>query len=63
MRAGTLSVDALYDYCTILFMLVNFIETYLRLTEEEEAEFHARLRARGDRTVEATEMTWADEMM
>ncbi len=45
------------------YLLVNFIETYLRLTEEEEAEFRARLRARGERTVEATEMTWADEMM
>ena len=46
-----------------VFLLVNAVETYLRLEPAEEAVLREALRAEGDTTVETTEMTWADEMM
>jgi hypothetical protein len=44
-------------------LIVNVIETFLQLTPEEQRAFREQLRVEGDETVEATELTWADEMM
>jgi hypothetical protein len=44
------------------FMLVNLIATYLPLTAEERGRVQVELRAEGDATMEATELTWADQI-
>lgn len=46
-----------------LFLLVNMVQTYLRLDEAEIAEFQAQMRQEGAMDTELAEMTWADEMM
>lgn len=46
-----------------VFLLVNAVETYLKLEPDEEATLRSMLQREGDTTVEATELTWADEIM
>lgn len=53
--------EALSDFET--FLLVNCIESYLKLTPEETARFDAlRSPAKEDAAVKAIKMTWADRM-
>jgi predicted transposase YdaD len=46
-----------------LFLLVNMVETYLRLETAEIAEFRAQMQREGAMDTELAEMTWADELM
>jgi hypothetical protein len=46
-----------------LSLIVNVIESFLTLTADERRLFHEQLLAEGDETVEATELTWAEEMI
>ena len=45
------------------FLLVNVVETYFELDEEETERFRQFLTAKGYREVEEMEVTWADKMM
>lgn len=45
------------------FLLVNFIATYLPLSDDERAELRVQLEQQGDTTLEATELTWADQLI
>ncbi len=45
------------------FLLVNIVETYFELDEEETERYRKFLSARGYREVEEMEVTWADKMM
>ncbi|HWE61769.1 MAG TPA: hypothetical protein VHB98_08665 [Chloroflexota bacterium] len=44
------------------FLLLNFIETYLQLTGEEQAQLRSRIQVEGKEEVEALELTWADRL-
>lgn len=44
------------------FLLVNMIATYLPLSEEERTALRQTLAEQGDPTMEATELTWADQV-
>jgi len=44
------------------FLLVNFIATYLPLSDEEREDLRVQLEQRGDSTMEATELTWAERV-
>lgn len=44
------------------FLLVNLIATYLPLSEREREELRVQLQQEGDPTMEATELTWADQV-
>jgi len=44
------------------FLLVNFIATYLPLSDEEQDTLRVQLQQEGDATMEATELTWAERM-
>jgi hypothetical protein len=46
-----------------LFLLVNMVETYLRLDTAEIAELRAHMQQEGAMDTELAEMTWADEIM
>jgi hypothetical protein len=45
------------------FLLVNVVETYFELDEEDKERFRRYLSTRGYREVEEMEVTWADRMM
>ncbi len=45
------------------FSLVNVVETYFELDEEETERFRHFLSIKGYREVEEMEVTWADKMM
>jgi len=42
--------------------LVNLIATYLPLSRRERDELRVQLQQEGDPTMEATELTWADQV-
>ena len=44
------------------FLLGNLVETYLPLTDEEREALRVQLEQEGDVTMEATELTWADQI-
>ncbi len=44
-------------------MLGNLIETYLPLSAREREELRVQWEQEGDMTMEATQLTWADELM
>jgi len=44
------------------FLLVNFIATYLPLSDEERERLRVQLEQEGDSTMEATELTWAERV-
>lgn len=44
------------------FLLVNLIATYLPLSEREREELRVQLQQEGDPAMEATELTWADQV-
>lgn len=44
------------------FLLVNFIATYLPLSDEERETLRVQLEQEGDPTMEATELTWAEQI-
>ncbi|HVA90313.1 MAG TPA: hypothetical protein VNL71_10780 [Chloroflexota bacterium] len=44
-------------------MFFNFVQTYLRLTDDEYAEFLRRTAPEGDVTMETLERTWLDEQI
>src|ERR671930_479234 len=44
------------------FLLVNLVATYLPLTDEERDALRVQLEQEGDVTMEATELTWADQI-
>jgi hypothetical protein len=44
-------------------MLVDFLQTYLILTNEEQAQYEARLTPKGDRTMAAVEQTWSERLI
>ena len=44
------------------FLLVNMVATYLPLREEERQALQVQLSQEGDPTLEATELTWADQV-
>ena len=45
------------------FMLGNLIETYLPLSAREREDLRVQWEQEGDMTMEATQLTWADELM
>ncbi len=45
------------------FLLVNLIATYLPLSSNERSALQVQLEQQGDTTLEATELTWADQMI
>ncbi len=45
------------------FLLVNLIATYLPLSSDERSALQVQLEQQGDTTLEATELTWADQMI
>ena len=45
------------------FLLVSLIATYLPLSDEERATLRVQLEQQGDTTLEATELTWADQLV
>jgi hypothetical protein len=44
-------------------MLVDFMKTYLILTDEEQAQYLARPTPEGDRTMAAVEQTWSERLI
>ena len=44
------------------FLLGNLVVTYLPLTDEEREALRVQLEQKGDVTMEATELTWADQI-
>lgn len=46
-----------------LSLIMNVIQSYLRLDPTEQQAFHDQLLAEGDTIVEATELTWAEEFI
>jgi hypothetical protein len=44
-------------------LFFNFVQSYLRLSDEEYAEFGRRLAPEGDVTMETLEQTWLDEQI
>jgi hypothetical protein len=44
------------------YLLVNFVETYLTLNEEERPAYERRLAQGGHMTVQALEMTWGERL-
>jgi hypothetical protein len=46
-----------------LFLLVNMVESYLRLDTAEIVELRTQMQQEGAMDIELGEMTWADEMM
>src|SRR5919201_2327865 len=44
------------------FLLVNLVATYLPLTDEEREALRVQLSQEGDVTMDATELTWADQI-
>ncbi len=44
------------------FLLGNLVETYLPLTDAEREALRLQLEQEGDPTMEATELTWADQI-
>ena len=44
------------------FLLVNLIATYLPLSARERDELRVQLQQKGDPTMEATELTWAEQV-
>src|SRR5438105_15647825 len=51
-----------YDDEARAFLLVNMVATYLPLREEERQALQVQLSQEGDPTLEATELTWADQV-
>ena len=45
-----------------VILLVNLVATYLPLTEEEREALRVQLKQEGDVTMDATELTWADQI-
>ncbi len=45
------------------FLLVNLIATYLPLSSDERSALQVQLEQQGDTTLEATELTWAEQMI
>jgi predicted transposase YdaD len=43
-------------------LLVNFVETYLTLSEDEQAVYKGRLGQGGHMAVQALEMTWGERL-
>jgi hypothetical protein len=44
------------------FLLVNMVATYLPLSDDERQALQVQLQQEGDPTLEATELTWADQV-
>jgi hypothetical protein len=44
-------------------MLLDFLKIYLILTDEEQAQYEARLTPEGDRTMAAVEQTWSERLI
>jgi len=44
------------------FLLVNMVATYLPLRDGERQALQVELQQKGDPTLEATELTWADQV-
>jgi flagellar biosynthesis/type III secretory pathway protein FliH len=44
------------------YLLVNFVETYLTLNEDEQAVYEGLLDEGGHRAVQALEMTWGERL-
>ncbi len=44
------------------FLLVNLIATYLPLSDEERGALRVQLEQQGDTTMQATELTWAEQI-
>ena len=45
------------------YLLVNLIATYLPLSNDERSALQVQLEQQGDTTLEATELTWADQLV
>jgi hypothetical protein len=45
------------------YLLVNLIATYLPLSNDERSALQVILEQQGDTTLEATELTWADQLV
>ncbi len=44
------------------YLLVNFVETYLTLNEDEQASYEERLGQGGHMAIQALEMTWGERL-
>ncbi len=56
-RIANSGLDAARQY-----LLMNFVETYLTLSEDEQAAYKGRLGQGGHMAVEALEMTWGERL-
>jgi hypothetical protein len=45
------------------YLLINLIATYLPLSDAERSALQVQLEQQGDTTLEATELTWADQLI